>query len=134
MTTSPSLCNKPSTGGLSPASVPRPRLPFKRLRRPLRPAFLPSAGNPLCPATIYTRRYHTLIAKIENEGYPSKVASPDFRKEPLYEPLCQIFPKRETISCIDWAHNGRIPGALALLPHLLSEEDGALHAEREEAW
>ena len=54
MTISPSLCSKPSTGGLSVARVPRPRLPFKRLRRAFRPAFATSAGNPLCPATIYT--------------------------------------------------------------------------------
>jgi len=54
MTTSPFLCNNPSTGGLSPARVPRPRLPFNRLRRPLRPALATCAGNPLCPATMYT--------------------------------------------------------------------------------
>ncbi len=54
MHTSPFRCSKPNTGGLSPARVPRPRLPFKRRLRPFRPAFRTSAGSPLCPATIYT--------------------------------------------------------------------------------
>ena len=54
MHTSPSRWSKPNTGGLSPARVPRPRLPFNRRLRPFRPAFRTSAGSPLCPATIYT--------------------------------------------------------------------------------
>jgi hypothetical protein len=53
MHTSPLRWSNPNTGGLSPARVPRPRLPFKRRLRPFRPAFRTSAGSPLCPATIY---------------------------------------------------------------------------------
>ncbi len=54
MTTSPSLCNNPKIGGLSPASVPRPRFPFSRRRLGLRPALATLDGCPLCPATMYT--------------------------------------------------------------------------------
>jgi hypothetical protein len=54
MHTSPLRWSNPNTGGLSPARVPRPRLPRNRRLRPFRPAFRTWAGSPLCPATIYT--------------------------------------------------------------------------------
>ena len=39
MTTSPVRCIMPKTGGFSFSSVPRPRSPFSRRRRPSRPFF-----------------------------------------------------------------------------------------------
>src|SRR5271166_5245366 len=39
ITTSPPRCNIPKIGGFSLASVPRPRSPFRRRRRPGRPFF-----------------------------------------------------------------------------------------------
>lgn len=80
------------------------------------------------------RRYHTLNCEGEKRGVSFRICITRLRKEPLHEPLCQNFPRRKTVSCIDGIHTGRISGAVARLSQLLSEADGALHAEREEAW
>jgi len=53
ITSSPSRWSSSRTGGFSSASVPRPRFPFSRRRRSLRP-LSHNFGWPLCPATIYT--------------------------------------------------------------------------------
>src|SRR5512135_1718498 len=45
MTISPPRCNIPKIGGFSWASVPRPRSPFRRRRRPARPFFASSAES-----------------------------------------------------------------------------------------
>jgi len=47
MTTSPERWIMPKMGGFSFSNVPRPRAPFKRLRRPFRPFFRTAAGFPL---------------------------------------------------------------------------------------
>src|SRR5208337_1903286 len=59
MTTSPLRCIIPKIGGFSFSSVPRPRSPFSRRRRPGRPFFLTSSGLPLCPATTSTSSHST---------------------------------------------------------------------------
>lgn len=60
MTTSPERWIMPKIGGFSFSSVPRPRAPFKRLRRPLRFFFLTATGFPLWPAITYTSSHSTL--------------------------------------------------------------------------
>src|SRR5512144_2556349 len=52
MTTSPPRCNIPKIGGFSLASVPRPRSPVRRRRRPGRPFFSPPRGGPYGPHDI----------------------------------------------------------------------------------
>ena len=79
------------------------------------------------------RHYHTLDCEGEKRGVSFRICITRHRKEPLHEPLCQIFPERKTVSCLDGIHPGRIPGAVARLSQLLSEADGVLHAEREAA-
>src|SRR5262250_2147230 len=56
MTTSPPRWIIPKIGGFSVASVPRPRLPLSRLRRPHRPFFSPSPAG-LCAQPRYRPRH-----------------------------------------------------------------------------
>src|SRR5215470_9429088 len=56
ITTSPPRCIIPKIGGFSVASVPRPRLPLSRLRRPRRPFLRPPLACP-CDPPRYTPRH-----------------------------------------------------------------------------
>jgi hypothetical protein len=60
MTASPVRWSLPGTGGLSVSTVPRPRAPLKRRRRPARPEARTLSGWPSCPATTDTSSHSTL--------------------------------------------------------------------------